>query len=235
MKKIAFLFALILLFGITASAALESVSVGKSYTFSATPAASYPDDGKMLTDGVHGQSVNGSYHKSGTYVGIPATTLDENGTFTVTVDLGEVKTDLTGFDLYYTAETDASVYAPEYAEFFTSEDGENYTVAGKIMSGESTQSGILKAGVISSRLKEGVKARYVRFVIKNPNVEPGDANSLVNSGWMFIDEVSVLRDDGKTPETGDTLAVPLFTALGVVSTAGGIGFLTAGMKKRNKK
>ncbi len=235
MKKIAFLFALILLCSITASAALESVSVGKSYTFSASPGTAYPDDGKMLTDGTHGTMVNESYHKSGTYVGIPATSLDENGCFSVTVDLGEVKTDLTGFDLYYTVETDASVYAPEYAEFFVSENGEDFTVAGKVMSGESTEAGILKAGVISSRLNEGVSARYVRFVIKNPHVEAGDANSLVNSGWMFIDEVSVLQDDGKTPETGDTLIAPLCTALGVISTAGGIGFLTAGIKKRIKK
>lgn len=234
MKKIAFLFALILLCGMTASAALESVSVGMSYTLSASPAASYPDDGKMLTDGKHGEMVNESYHKSGTYVGIPATSLDENGCFSVTVDLGEVKNDLTGFDLYYTVETDASVYAPEYGEFFTSEDGENFTVAGKVMSGESTEAGVLKAGVISSRLNEGVSARYVRFVIKNPHVVTGDSESLVNSGWMFIDEVSVLQDDGKTPETGDTLLAPVCTALGMVSTAGGIAFLTAGIKKKNK-
>lgn len=239
MKKtislITFIFIFALTFALSASAALESVSVGKSYTLSASPAASYPDDGKMLTDGKHGEMVNESYHKSGTYVGIPATSLDENGCFSVTVDLGEVKTDLTGFDLYYTVETDASVYAPEYAEVFVSENGEDFTVAGKVMSGESTEAGVLKAGVISSRLNEGVSARYVRFVIKNPNVEAGDANSLVNSGWMFIDEVSVLQDDGKTPEMGDTLLAPVCTVLGAVSTAGGIAFLTAGIKKRSKK
>lgn len=233
-KTFILLFVLILLCGLTVFAALENVALGKSYTLSATPGASYPDDGKMLTDGVHGTKTGESYHKSGTYVGIPATSLDTNGTFSVTVDLDEVKENITGFDLYYTAETDASVYAPEYAEFFVSEDGENFTVAGKVMSGESTEAGIVKAGVITSRLNAAVKARYVRFVIKNPHVTAGDADSLVNSGWMFIDEVAVMQDDGKTPETGDTLLFPVLALLSLTAAAAGTVYTVKGIKERNK-
>lgn len=234
-KTFILLFALISVFGITAYAALENVSLGKNYTLSASPAASYPDDGKMLTNGSYGETVNDSYHKSGTYIGIPATSIDENGCYTVTVDLGEVKDNITGFDLHYAVETDANVYAPEFCEFFVSSDGENYTVTGKVMSGEETQYGIVKAGVINSRLKTAVSARYVRFVIKNPHVEAGDSSSLVNSGWMFIDEVSVLQDDGKTPETGDIPIVPIASLAGAVSAAGGINAVKKAIKARKKK
>lgn len=233
-KTFILLFALISVFGITAYAALENVSLGKAYTLSTSPAAAYPDDGKMLTNGSHGETVNGSYHKSGTYIGIPATSIDENGCYTVTVDLGEVKNNITGFDLYYAAETDANVYAPEYCEFFVSENGEDFTIAGKVMSGEETQPGIVKAGVINSRLKTAVSARYVRFVIKNPHVQAGDTNSLVNSGWMFIDEVSVLQDDGKTPETGDIPIIPIASLAGAVSAAGGINALRKAIKEKKK-
>ncbi len=233
-KTFILLFVLILLFGLTVFAALENISLGKKYTLSANPSGSYADDGKMLTDGVHGTKAGESYHKSGTYVGIPATSLDEKGCYSVTVDLGEKKENITGFDLYYTAETDANVYAPEYAEFFVSDDGENFTVAGKVMSGESTEAGIVKAGVISSRLNTGVSARYVRFIIKNPHVTAGDANSLVNSGWMFIDEIAVMQDDGKTPETGDTLLIPVLTLLALAAVAAGTVYTVKGIKERNK-
>lgn len=237
MKKTFLTITFILIFALSLAlpvyAALVNVSLGMSYTLSANPSGSYADDGKMLTDGVHGTKVGESYHKSGTYVGIPATSINENGCFSVTVDLGEVKTDITGFDLYYAAETDANVYAPEYAEFFVSEDGENYTVAGKVMSGESTESGIVKAGVINIRLNAGVKARYVKFVIKNPLYVIGEPESVANVGWMFIDEVSVLQDDGKTPGMGDMLIIPLLNSAGIISAGAGAYALI--MSKKNRK
>ena len=237
MKKTIISISFILIFALSLAlpvyAALVNVSLGMSYTLSANPSGSYADDGKMLTDGVHGTKVGESYHKSGTYVGIPATSIDQNGCFSVTVDLGEVKTDITGFDLYYAAETDSNVYAPEYAEFFVSEDGENYTVAGKVMSGESTESGIVKAGVINIRLNAGVKARYVKFVIKNPLYVIGEPESVANVGWMFIDEVSVLQDDGKTPEMGDMLIIPLLNSAGIISAGAGAYALI--MSKKNRK
>lgn len=237
MKKTIIAISFILIFALSLAlpvyAALVNVSLGMSYTLSANPSGSYADDGKMLTDGVHGTKVGESYHKSGTYVGIPATSIDQNGCFSVTVDLGEVKTDITGFDLYYAAETDANVYAPEYAEFFVSEDGENYTVAGKVMSGESTESGIVKAGVINIRLNAGVKARYVKFVIKNPLYVIGEPESVANVGWMFIDEVSVLQDDGKTPGMGDMLIIPLLNSAGIISA--GTGAYALIMSKKNRK
>ena len=237
MKKTIIAISFILIFALSLAfpvyAALVNVSLGMSYTLSANPSGSYADDGKMLTDGVHGTKVGESYHKSGTYVGIPATSIDQNGCFSVTVDLGEVKTDITGFDLYYAAETDSNVYAPEYAEFFVSEDGENYTVAGKVMSGESTESGIVKAGVINIRLNAGVKARYVKFVIKNPLYDTGNPESVANVGWMFIDEVSVLQDDGKTPGMGDMLIIPLLNSAGIISA--GAGAYTLIMSKKNRK
>ena len=151
-----------------------------------------------------------------------------------TVDLGEVKTDITGFDLYYASETDANVYAPEYAEFFVSEDGENYTVAGKVMSGESNDAGIIKAGAINCRLNTGVKARYVKFVIKNPLFIVGEPESVANVGWMFIDEVSVLRDDGKTPEMGDMLIIPLLNSIGIISAGAGTFALIMNKKKKQE-
>ena len=237
MKKTIIAISFILIFALSLAlpvyAALVNVSLGMSYTLSANPSGSYADDGKMLTDGVHGTKVGESYHKSGTYVGIPATSIDQNGCFSVTVDLGEVKTDITGFDLYYAAETDANVYAPEYAEFFVSEDGENYTVAGKVMSGESTESGIVKAGVINIRLNTGIKARYVKFVIKNPLYVIGEPESVANVGWMFIDEVSVLQDDGKTPGMGDMLIIPLLNYAGIISAGAGAYALI--MSKKNRK
>ena len=237
MKKTFLTITFILIFAFSLAlpvyAALVNVSLGMSYTLSANPSGSYADDGKMLTDGVHGTKVGESYHKSGTYVGIPATSIDQNGCFSVTVDLGEVKTDITGFDLYYAAETDANVYAPEYAEFFVSEDGENYTVAGKVMSGESTESGIVKAGVINIRLNTGIKARYVKFVIKNPLYVIGEPESVANVGWMFIDEVSVLQDDGKTPGMGDMLIIPLLNSAGIISAGAGAYALI--MSKKNRK
>lgn len=237
MKKTIIAISFILIFALSLAlpvyAALVNVSLGMSYTLSANPSGSYADDGKMLTDGVHGTKVGESYHKSGTYVGIPATSIDQNGCFSVTVDLGEVKTDITGFDLYYASETDANVYAPEYAEFFVSEDGENYTVAGKVMSGESTESGIVKAGVINIRLNAGVKARYVKFVIKNPLYDTGNPESVANVGWMFIDEVSVLQDDGKTPGMGDMLIIPLLNSAGIISAGAGACALI--MSKKNRK
>ena len=237
MKKTFLTITFILIFALSLAlpvyAALVNVSLGMSYTLSANPSGSYADDGKMLTDGVHGTKVGESYHKSGTYVGIPATSINENGCFSVTVDLGEVKTDITGLDLYYAAETDANVYAPEYAEFFVSEDGENYTVAGKVMSGESTESGIVKAGVINIRLNAGVKARYVKFVIKNPLYVIGEPESVANVGWMFIDEVSVLQDDGNTPGMGDMLIIPLLNSAGIISAGAGAYALI--MSKKNRK
>ncbi len=238
MKKTIIAISFILIFAFSLAlpvyAALESVSLGMSYTLSANPSGSYADDGKMLTDGIHGTKVGESYHKSGTYVGIPATSIDENGCFSVTVDLGEVKTDITGFDLYYACETDANVYAPEYGEFFVSEDGENYTVAGKVMSGESNDAGIIKAGVINCRLNEGVKARYVKFVIKNPLFIIGEPESVANVGWMFIDEVSVLQDDGKTPEMGDMLIIPLLNSIGIISAGAGTFALIMNKKKKQQ-
>lgn len=231
MKKIAVLFFLILLCGMTAFAALDDVSHGKPYTLSGEPSSSYPDDKKMLTDGVHGNATDGSYFKSGTYVGVSAQNLNTDGIFEITVDLEEVKKDITGFDLYYAVETDADVYAPEYCVFSYSEDGSNYTQGGKVMSGEATSAGICKAGVISCRLNDGVSARYVKFTVRNPNMT--ETNAGENIGWMFIDEVTVLQDDGKTPVMGDLLVYPLAAVF--VICCGALG-VVIGIKafKRNK-
>lgn len=147
----------------------ENVALGKKYTYSITPNASYPDTGMTeLTDGQLGSSGN-AQHPS--WVGL-------NGAdFNIVLDLGEKRSNIDKFNLNFIALASWGICAPESVKISVSDDGKTYTEVGTIPHSADYQA----EGKICDYILDGVdvSGRYIKFDITR------------GGAFVFISEIQV--------------------------------------------
>ena len=240
MKKTATLFlilCLLLMLGapFNASAEANEVSKGASYTLLTPASEGYPDDGKKLTDGVHGTHKEGldGYYAGGDYVGFNKAQLNDDGNFVILLDLGKVYSNLSEFTLGYLNETAVGITAPASVSFSVSEDRNG--VYNKVGEAETTPSNPdVSATYAKTVTAKAVSGRFVRVEIK-PFGYTDDAGSYVSVPWTFIDEITI-RTNGSadsesdassptqdqtpdTPQMGDGTVIFAFVLLALASLA----------------
>ncbi|MFC4015117.1 DUF4434 domain-containing protein [Nonomuraea purpurea] len=147
-----------------------NLAAGRAYTVSMPAAASYPDAGAELTDGVYGAATYGDAAWQGRNTAAP---------YSVVVDLGaakrvkEVQSDWLQVKGVY-------IFLPKKVTYETSSDGVAYTALGSVnapAAGDADQSRKYRL------LGVDRTARYVRVT-----VEP------VSSAWSMPDEIEVRTD-----------------------------------------
>ncbi|MBE6692153.1 MAG: DUF4855 domain-containing protein [Ruminococcaceae bacterium] len=169
---------------------VDWVSYGKSYT----GCESYVDgngmayqevDGKELTDGKFGTALDGTewhaYHNS---------LLDSEGRMSSTIDLGEVRTDLTHFMAHFHNYQMYGIGIPTDIKLYTSVDGVNFEFIG------------------APELKPYDNISYFKLVAATPVKARYVKMSLLNSGgnFVFCSEflVGVYTGDESSSGGGDT-------------------------------
>jgi len=193
------------------------VSVGKQYRLVTPASEAYPDDGKLLTDGVFGtkNTETGKYYSSGKYVGFHHGA-EDGAEYVIIVDLGKSYKDITSFSVGYLNEPGVGIFAPKQIDFAVSEaENGEYTDIGSLVTKQSPNA---EAGqsYVSTLAAEGAEGRYVRVTVHGLG-SYADANGDEHiAAWTFIDEISVasaVQDGGgSTPQTGDTHAGTLLFA-----------------------
>ncbi len=151
------------------------VSNGASYTASTESSEKYIDSyGIELTDGIVGAEGSGDYN-DGTYSGYAG-----NAPLIITLELGEAYTRIYEVRLGYLGTTNAGIAPPAEIEVKISKDGRSYTSAGTMTIPEFVEGTRLEAVFTSDYY---LNAKYVKLIIKKL------------SGWIFLDEISVVSDE----------------------------------------
>jgi hypothetical protein len=154
----------------------ESVTLNKKYTLEGVTTASYPDDGKKLTDGVFSPSETIlSEPDMNTYVGAKV-----DGTYAVIVELGEVVSGICDFELSGIRNISNASQIAKTVEFYVSADGVNYTLVGTTYSPDTMLNGTEYAH--SLKLQNAVEAAYIKYVAKG-----------ISSKYTMVDEVSAYK------------------------------------------
>ncbi len=195
MRKIAFLMAIVLCFGILGGCKKDNpdnvsdvsgtgsevtgiknstiVSIGKSYTSSVAADAKYEDSyTSELTDGLHADTASYSNSKFSGY----SMTGDS---FSVIIDLQNDGKRLYQFEISYLATNEAGIAPPKYGIIYISDDSQEWKKIGSAKFPAYEQSTIQTATL---KLDEPVDGRYIRF-----NIYKGSA-------WTFLDELTVIAD-----------------------------------------
>jgi len=117
---------------------------------------------------------------------------------TITVDLGSEQ-DISHIGIGALNETYGWIHLPEVVEFFTSEDGINYTIAGidvaSLIHPEGHEPPKGASGPPQGRKQfmcDGpAKGRFVRIAVKHIGNIPEGYPGAGNPAWMFLDEIEV--------------------------------------------
>lgn len=200
---------LLVALAITASAEKTVVSEGEKYTLVTPASEAYPDDGIKLTDGIYGTHVDGTdgYYASGAYVGFNKEQVNDNGTFTIIVDLGEKRENLTEFTVGYLSETIVGISAPMSVTFAIADERNNqYSEIGTV---ETTPENSDVSATYAKTVKaDKVSGRYVLVTIKPMGYTDKDGITSI-APWTFIDEISVRAgsedggDNSNPPENSE--------------------------------
>jgi hexosaminidase len=102
------------------------------------------------------------------------------------IDLGNSQTISTAV-IHSLSSGGSWVYPPKYAEIFISQDGQNFTSAGKSEKFESSAgtNGIIKISFAAA------SARYIKVVVKNLGTIPDGMSGAGNKAWLFVDEIEI--------------------------------------------
>lgn len=205
-KSITFLLCLLLTFAfaLSAFAETEEISLGKTYSLVTPASEAYPDDGKKLTDGDYGRHLEDTdgYYASGAYVGFNKENINENGKFSVIIDLGEVHEDITELTVGYLSETAVGIHAPKSVAFSASnERNGSYHLLGEL---ETTPEDTTVAATYAKTLKtETSSGRYILVTITPAGyTDKNDTASI--APWTFIDEISIHSEKTSEGDTSDT-------------------------------
>ena len=133
-----------------------------------------------LIDGLRG-SVN---WKTGGWQGYQDTD------FTAVVDLRKEKT-VTLVGSGYCQDARSWIWMPRYVEYAVSEDGQNFTVVGRVDNTVDEQDYTIQTRDFVLKLDKPVKARYVRVFAKNFGTIPEWHLGHGGEGFIFIDEIWV--------------------------------------------
>jgi hexosaminidase len=151
-------------------------AVGKTVTLAKPPHQNYnPGSPFALVNGIEGVKEFNDNQWTG-YSG---------GTMEAVIDLGD-STEISVLGLNTLGNKDQWIYPPKQVTFYISKDGKHYTEAGQQK--EIDGKGIIR---VRERLKETVKARYVKIVAQSEGRIPEGAPGEGNPAWLFVDELIV--------------------------------------------
>lgn len=151
------------------------ISNGASYKTTKDADPKYEDTyNTELTDGVFVSPDSPSYGDLA-YAGYPI----GYGSMNITMDLGEVHSNVYGFELSYLASKEAGCGVPSSVTVRVSLDGKKWINRGALKIPEFVEGTTAKATL---SLTQYVNVRYVRFTVNS------------QASWFFIDEISVIAD-----------------------------------------
>lgn len=163
---------------------VDWISIGKKYTASRSyvdgNGAEYQQvDGKELTDGILADTPLSTdwhaYHHS---------LLDSDGKMSVTIDLGEVRNDLTHFYAHFDNRLDYGIGSPTGINLYISEDGRNFRLLTTPLQIMDSKDSCIKFETAP------VTARYVKMSF-----------GVAGGNFVFCSEFLVGVKEGFTPET----------------------------------
>ena len=164
----------------------NDIAYGKSYEYNREPNSGYPDTGKLeLTDGRHGAGVEFSDPE---WVGFLAVPDGAEGSedIVVTLDLGKDE-DFQELYIEYGYWSGPGIQMPDKVKIEISSDKQSWQTLVEGSGTECTGTGSVRR--FSYANAEGMTGRYVRFTT-TPN----------NWGWLFMDEVQVLKETNVIPD-----------------------------------
>ena len=103
-----------------------------------------------------------------------------------TIDLGKIESFST-VRLHTLDQKGSWIYLPQYLEVLVSEDGKNYTSAGR---GSEFTKDINTLGWMTATLAPQ-KARYIKVIAKNNGIIAEGMPGAGNKAWVFADEIQV--------------------------------------------
>jgi alpha-L-fucosidase len=132
-----------------------------------------------LVDGMTGSSGFGD----GKWQGYYGSDLD------VTLDLRERK-EIKNLSINFLRDTGSWLFLPDSVEYFTSDDGKNFTKLGAVANNGSNldEKKIIKSFQLKPVSAEG---RYIRIIGKNIGVCPPGHKGAGDKAWIFADEITV--------------------------------------------
>ncbi|MBC8561006.1 DUF4855 domain-containing protein, partial [Fumia xinanensis] len=164
----------------------NDIAYGKPYEYSRQPNGSYPDAGnRELTDGLHGVGIEFSDPEWVGFLAIPEGAKGPED-IVVTLDLGK---DENFQEVYieYGYWAGPSIQLPDKVKVEVSSDKENWQTLAEGSGAECTGTGSVRR--FSFANPEGMTGRYVRFT-----------TTPVGWGWLFMDEIQVLRETNAIPD-----------------------------------
>lgn len=133
----------------------------------------------VLTDGIRG----GNNYRIGGYLGFQSTD------FEAVIDLDN-EIDLSKISVGFFTASSSLVLLPEFAEFFISDDGENYESIGKLIKNFSLKDPSWKR-IDYDIILSNTKARYIKIFAKNPMQVPQWHPAFGGKVWLMVDEIIV--------------------------------------------
>lgn len=174
--RLALLGMLLVVLGLSAIVGAEStnVALGKSYTLSPTPAASYADSElTKITDGLY-------RFAWGDMVGWADSTQNP----VVTIDLGDVTENITNITARFMRSAGSAVTMPVGLTVRSSLDGQNFAPVGSTRALYPDPPTNEAINTIYFEVSQGFSARYVQVEIDQ-----------LGSGWVMLAEVEVLTGE----------------------------------------
>ena len=126
----------------------------------------------------------GENFKTGVWQGYEGVNLD------AVIDLGEIQ-DINKISVGFLQDVNSWIFFPVEVEFYTSSDGENYTLAGVSIHEVSQKDYTIRTLEQWSDLDPSVSARYVKVVAKTAGICPEWHPGAGKKCWIFVDEIKV--------------------------------------------
>jgi len=106
------------------------------------------------------------------------------------IDLGAMEL-ISSIEAGFLQDIKSWIFYPPTVEYYTSEDGENFTLAGSVACDfPDNQEGAFTKNFILS-IDNAINARYVKVVAKNYGVCPDWHLGAGGVTWVFADEITI--------------------------------------------
>ncbi|MEO6538253.1 MAG: family 20 glycosylhydrolase [Ferruginibacter sp.] len=153
-------------------------ATGKKITLNGSPSSNYPGSGGFTL--VNGIITERKLEQSAEWLGFLGTNLD------ATIDLGKLEK-INKIKLNILKQEGSWIYPPASVEFFTSDDGANFTSVGKQSNGVNEWTDDRQ---ITVQLNN-TSARYIKVMAINLGIIPQGNPGAGSPAWLFADEIEV--------------------------------------------
>ena len=192
----------------------EQFRAGADYGYDENAAPSYPDDGNELTDGKLPNVEDKFAAAEWMAFNQQTPAQNERGYAYVQFDLGKAE-NLKNVEIVTYKEGVSGIQTPYIVEVMVSDDGENYTSAGKIEPTSDEHAAMEDNAIHTLVCDLDVSARYVEL-------------RFTSYGWCFLGEIEInaeveassTPDDSKPVTPGGDAGILVFAVLAVVAIAG---------------